>query len=472
MTTLIATRQRLTNRVIDEVCALAPEQRARRYWDTTVPDLCVQFNAKKTGTPSFMLRYTKLDGSDGDYAIGSVDKVSIEGARAEARRALNDLHAHGIDPVQARRDAREAAKAPQFKTFGDLAEAFMIVKAEQRPGKPPLDEVFFLRRYVLPVLGSRKFEKITTQCVIDLVISVKNEVGARRRRKGANGVTTANACHRAIKRVYRWACRKEIATKNPADCEIQYENRRPKRIGRLSEARFELFWNEITGQFYFWTRVRMGLLAMLLYLLTLQRPIDIARAKREHISLAKKMWIIPEDYTKTGYTYHIPLSDPVIRLFRIAMAESNSDYLFPSNRTNGPHLDEHSLTTCWIRARNRLLKKGALHDEDVELYDGRRFGRTQLRAKLGYSTEVAEAVINHVGERRTMSQLYDVEDMLPHMIRAQDDWAAEVDRMTQGNLSRLINHLEGDAAAPEKRLSAPPARRKEQAVFATGGQTA
>ena len=143
MTTPISTRQRLTNRVIDEVCALQPHQRARRYWDTTVPDLCVQFNPKKTGTPSFMLRYTKRDGSDGDYAIGPVDKVSLEGARAEARRALNDLHAHGIDPVQARRDAREAAKAPQFKTFGDLAEAFMIVKAEQRPGKPPLDEVFF-----------------------------------------------------------------------------------------------------------------------------------------------------------------------------------------------------------------------------------------------------------------------------------------------------------------------------------------
>ncbi len=468
----IPTRQRLTNRVIDEVCALDPNRRARRYWDTTVPDLCVQFNAKRTGTPSFALRYTKLDGTDGDYAIGSVDRVSLDGARTEARRALNDLHAHGIDPVQARRDAREEAKAPKLKTFADLAEAYMEVKAEQRPGKPPLDEVFFMRRYVLPVLGPRKFDKITTQCVIDLVISVKNEVGARHRRKGADGKTTANACHRAIKRVYKWACRKEIATKNPADIELQFEIRREKRSGRLCEKRFDLFWGEITNRFHVWTQVRMGLLAILLFLLTLQRPIDIARAKRHHINLSKKMWIIPEDYTKTGYKYHIPLSGPVVRLMRIAMAQTNSEYLFPSNRKNGPHLDEHSLTTRWIAARDRLLASGTLDDEDVELYDGRRFGRTQLRAKLGYSNEVAEAVINHVGERHGMSQLYDVEEMLPHMVRAQDDWANEVDRMTHGALSRLITHLEEKAVAFEARPFRPMVQPNNKSVFARDDLTA
>ena len=462
----IPKRQRLTNRVIDEVCSLDRAQRTRRYWDTTVPDLCVQFNANLTGTPSFMLRYTKLDGNDGDYAIGPVDRVSIDSARAEARRALNDLHAHGIDPVQARRDAREEAKAPKFKTFGNLAEAFMVVKAEQRPGKPPLDEVFFMRRYVLPVLGSRKFDKITVQCVIDLVISVKNEVAARHRRKGADGMTTANCCHRAIKRVYKWACRKEIATKNPADFELQFEIRREKRSGRLSETRFDQFWCEITDQFYFWTRMRVGLLAILLFLLTLQRPIDIARAKREHINLAKKLWTIPKEYTKTGYEYHIPLSEPVVRLMQIAIVQADSEYLFPSNRRNGPHLDEHALTTGWIRARKRLLDKGALDDEDVELYDGRRFGRTQLRAKLGYSNEVAEAVINHVGDRRSMSQLYDVEDMLPHMIKAQEEWAIEVDRMTNGNLSRLITHLESDVVVAQERPSTRAKQPKEPILSA------
>lgn len=444
MTALIPTRQRLTNRVIDEVCSLPPEVRARRYWDTTVPDLCVQFNAKRTGRPSFMLRYTKLDGSDGDYSIGSVDKVAIDSARTEARRLLNDLHAHGIDPVEARREAREEAKTPKFKTFGDLAEAFMVSKAEQRPGKAQLDEVFFLRRYVLPVLGSRKFDKITVQCVMDLVTAIKNEVGARHRRKGANGKTTANACHRAIKRVYKWACNKDVATKNPADFPPLFEIKREKRRGRLTEVRFEMFWSDFAVRLYKMTTPRAGLLATLLFLLTLQRPIDVSRALRSHIDLAKRMWIIPEDYTKTGYEYHIPLSEPVIRLLRIAMSLSNSEFLFPSSRANGPHMDEHTLTAGWIRARNRLLRAARLDEVDVELYDGRRFGRTQIRAKLGFSNEVAEAVINHVGQQHQGSRLYDVEEMLPYMIEAHDKWAEEVERMTDGELTHLIAHLEAN----------------------------
>ncbi|MBX3477662.1 MAG: integrase arm-type DNA-binding domain-containing protein [Brevundimonas sp.] len=442
MTTPIPTRQRLTNRVLDEVCALPPEARARRYWDTMVPDLCVQFNAKRTGTPSFMLRYTKLDGSDGDYSIGPVDKVAIDSARAEARKALNDLHAHGIDPVQARRDAREEAKAPKLKSFEQLAEAFIESKAAQRPGLPPLEEVYFLRHYVLPVLGSRKFDKITTQCVMDTVTSIKNEVGARRRRKGANGKTTANACHRAIKRVYKWACNKDLAIRNPADFAPLFDLKREKRRGRLSEERFGLFWGELTGRLYGMARPKAGLLAILLFMLMLQRPIDVARAKRVHIDLTKRMWVIPEDYTKTGYEYHIPLSEPVVRLLRVVMSMTDSEFLFPSDRENGPYLHEQGLTDGWIRVRRRLLETGRLDEKDVELYDARRFGRTQIRAKLGFSNDVAEAVINHVAQQHEMSRLYDVEEMLPHMIDAHAKWAEEVEEMTKGDLSRFIEHLE------------------------------
>lgn len=71
-------RLRLTNRFIDDVSAMPPDQRARRYWDTTVPEMCILFS--KAGTASFSLRYTKLDGTDGDYAIGQVNRITFDGA--------------------------------------------------------------------------------------------------------------------------------------------------------------------------------------------------------------------------------------------------------------------------------------------------------------------------------------------------------------------------------------------------------
>lgn len=440
MTKPFPTRLRLTNRAIDEICALPVGKRARRYWDTIVPNMLVQFSS--TGTPSFVLRYTKLDGSDGDFAIGLVSRVAIESARAVAKAAMNDLEAHGIDPVEARRQARAEARAPKLSTFADLAEAYMESRAALRPGQAQLDEVFFLRRYVLPEFGPRKFDKITVQCVMDLVTAIKMEVGDRKRRKGADGKCTSNACHRAIKRLYKWACNKELATKNPGDFKCLFPIKRPKRRGRLDAHRFDLFWTETTKRFDYTRRSKAGALAILLYMTTLQRPIDVARAMREHIDLEKRMWVIPEWYTKTGYTYYIPLSEPAVRLFRIAMRISEGDFLFPSNRKNGPHLDEHSLTTGWIGARNRLLKSGALDDVDVELYDARRFGRTQIRKKLGFSNEVAEAVINHVGEQNSMSQLYDVDELLPEMTEAHDKWCVEIDAMTDGGLSKIIDFLE------------------------------
>ena len=118
MTTSIPTRLRLTNRVVDDLVGLPPEQRARRYWDTSVPELYLQFS--RAGTPSFVLRYTKLDGSDGDYAIGKADRVTIDSARAVAKAALNDLEAHDVDPVEARRRLRLDARVPKLTTFGDI----------------------------------------------------------------------------------------------------------------------------------------------------------------------------------------------------------------------------------------------------------------------------------------------------------------------------------------------------------------
>lgn len=438
MTTPIPTRLRLSNRVIDDLIALPPDRRARRYWDTSVPGMCLQFS--RAGTPSFVLRYTKLDGSDGDYAIGKADRVTIDSARAAAKAALNDLEARDIDPVEARRQLRVDARAPKLTTFGDIMEDYIESKVALKPDAAEHDDVYFLRRYVYPEFGSRKFDTITVQCVIDLLTAIKNQVAVRNCRKGANGKTTANVCHRAIKRVYRRAVNKEIAARNPGDFPCLFPIRREKRRGRLDEYRFNLYWEVLAQRCErkAWRRIP---LAITLYMLTLQRPIDIARAKRDHFDLDRRMWSIPKEYTKTGYPYHIPLSEPVFRLIRAVMATSESEYLFPGNQSRR-HLNEQSLSAAWARYRNQLIASGTLEDKDIELYDCRRYGRTQIRKKLGFTNEVAEAVINHVGEDHSPSQLYDVGEMLPDMALAHAAWSAEVDALTRGRLSTLLERLE------------------------------
>ncbi|MBI2248660.1 MAG: hypothetical protein HYU61_02005 [Brevundimonas diminuta] len=77
-------------------------------------------------------------------------------------------------------------------------------------------------------------------------------------------------------------------------------------------------------------------------------------------------------------------------------------------------------------------------DTDVQLYDCRRFGRTQIRHKLGYDLDVAEAVINH-HDNSKMETLYDVHDFDDQVRDAQESWGREIMRMVEIDRTDLFN---------------------------------
>lgn len=426
------TKLKLTNGVVDELRALGPDQRSRRYWDTEVRGLYLQFS--KAGTPSYMLRYTRLDGRDGDISLGQADLVPLALARSSARDKLANLAALKIDPMEVRKRQREEAKNPPLETFADVAEAFLAKMKRQRSKERQVAETRHLRVYVLPEIGAISVKKLTKQHIVDLVYGIKSGVVTRKRRKGANGKTTANLCHNTIKRILRWAVDSELCTRNVADFKVMFPNKPPKRVGRLDEQRFAEFWNAATAKVKrdFGGRLN-GFLAQLLYMATLQRPIDIGRARREHFDLQAKLWTIPPSYHKTGETtgqpYFIPLTDLTIMLVKRAMRQRPGEYLFPSKKTDTGFLDESAISQNWRRQRDGLFKKGAITEFDIELYDCRRFGRTQVRHKLKFDLEVAEAMINHEVSNG-MERRYDVADLLPKVREAQEAWSAEIIEMT------------------------------------------
>lgn len=70
------------------------------------------------------------------------------------------------------------------------------------------------------------------------------------------------------------------------------------------------------------------------------RSESIRMAKPEHIDFDRKLWIIPKD--KMGREHWIPLTDPVIKLVKLALAQSDGDYLFNGSRPHKP-LSENTL---------------------------------------------------------------------------------------------------------------------------------
>lgn len=412
----IPTKVRLTNKVIDALAALEPSARARRYWDTEFPGFYLQFS--NAGTGSFYLRYTKADGRDGDFAIGRSDRVPVDGARTVAREKLSAFTLHGIDPVEDRRKARDEAQGKNDRTFAALVEAYIARKSKLRDGKP-LAEWFMLRRYLIPALGKLDIGKISEQRIVDTLEDIRIGVATRDARKNATGRTTATQCHKAVKRFFKWAVASDYIVKNPADFAGLYKGGAKKRYGRMNEQRLGLFWDAMVAKYQQSTWATLPL-ASLLYMATLQRPVDICQARKQDINLATRTWIIPDFMTKTGVEYFIPLSDLAVGIIQEAMRLHEGDALFPGH-LGAERVAEASMTGCWTYIRQALFDQGAIPDLDIELYDCRRFGRTYIEVNLKHSEAVSEGVINHHNESR-MESRYNVHNYQDEVRAAQEAW--------------------------------------------------
>lgn len=269
---------RLTKKSVEATVAGWKPGGPRRYWDTELPGLYLQFTP--AGYPSYVLRFTRPSGAKGDFTIGSARIIAPDQAREAARAKLAQLLLTGEDPVASRNASRNASRTASERTFEAVARRYLDTKAPRLRGPSHDEDV--LTRHVFPVIGSMQISDVTRQKVKDIVATVQLTVATRNVdfAKERNGKTTANRVHAAIRRVFDYAIDDEIVQINPAAMKRLFSHKPSKRKGVVTEQRFQAIWNEMSER----TSVyRQGTtLAVQLYMLTLQRPIDIARAERSH----------------------------------------------------------------------------------------------------------------------------------------------------------------------------------------------
>lgn len=417
---------RLTKRTVESIIDAWTPEAVRRVWDSELSGFYLSFTP--AGVASYCLRYTRKDGRKADYTIGRASLISPDQARDAARQRLAAMVLQGEDPVAARMAEREEARKARCETFGAVAEAYIADRSRHRVGRPPLVDEYVLKRYITPVLGSTNVKQVTRQMVKSLVEDCRAELLARSGEgtKIKNGNHTANRVQAVVRRVFDWAIDAEIVDRNPARFRALYNATPERRVGAINEARFKVIWNSLKSSVE--NLRQFTPYALMLYFLTLQRPIDICRARKQDFDFVNSVWRVPATRTKTGRPYEIPLSEMTLDILRKVFLRSDSDWLFPGIRGN-QHTGTSSLRRRLKVEMDRLVKRGALESVDVfELYDFRRFGRTQIRGKLGFPKEVAERVINHA-QTVPLSELYDVTDYAPLVREAHNAWAEEVERM-------------------------------------------
>jgi hypothetical protein len=149
-----------------------------RYW---VPD-----RDEATGELLRDLTSGKVRGTTREMGLGSFGVVTLEEARNHAREC-QQLRDKGIDPIDARRDAKlhaalEKAKALKFR---DAAAAYITAhRAGWKNGKHAAQWTSTIERYACPILGDVSVQAVDTTLimkVIEPIWSTKTETAGRLR---------------------------------------------------------------------------------------------------------------------------------------------------------------------------------------------------------------------------------------------------------------------------------------------------
>ncbi|MDY5467004.1 MAG: site-specific integrase [Campylobacter sp.] len=103
--------------------------------------------------------------------------------------------------------------------------------------------------------------------------------------------------------------------------------------------------------------------ALMLHILSANRPINTASAKWEYIDFENGVWRIPADDMKMDKAHEIALSEQMIKILKNQYKYTcNSIYVFPANNQNG-HLNKDTLGNVIrnIGAKNKYNVIASVH---------------------------------------------------------------------------------------------------------------
>jgi integrase len=268
--------------------------------------------------------------------LGPLHIVGLAEAREKAREARRLRH-EGIDPIEARVDARKTRQAEKqlaaatAMTFKGCAELYIEAHA---PGwKNPKHAKQWpstLETYVYPVFGALPVQAVD----VGLVMKVLGPIWQ-------NKPETASRVRGRIESVLDWATARGYRKgENPARWRGHLDNLLPAR-GKVRKVQHHpaLPYAKI-GEFIGALRKQEGVGARALefLILTASRTGEVIGAQWEEFDLTKKVWIVPGERMKAGKEHRVPLSERALAIIEGLKAERVNDhpFVFPGARPGRP----------------------------------------------------------------------------------------------------------------------------------------
>jgi integrase len=371
------------------------------HFDKSYPGLVLRCSYGGAKTWAYVFR---LHGMQRRITLGRWPGMSLADARTAWREA------HGIVSQGESPKHRRPAAADTFAAV--VAE---WLKRDQAENRSAADVGRSIERTVLPRWHDRMIATIKRRDVIEAIDAVADRgtpIAARR-------------LHAHLHRLFKWSVGRGIIESNPM-ADLPKPGAETRRDRALTDAELVVVWKAADELGWPFGQ------AIKLLILTGARRTEIGALRWSEIQ--GDAIRLEGARTKNSYPHHIPLSAAAGRVIETLPHIADSKYMLT--------VTGDTPISGWSKAKALLDRVATeIHGRalpDWRLHDLRRTVATGLQ-KLGFSLQVIEAVLGHIGGSRAgVVGVYQRHSFDPEKRQALDAWARHVEALVEGKPAAVV----------------------------------
>lgn len=257
------------------------------------------FTLSASGAAAWVLRY-RFGGKPRELTIGRYPDFSIVSAKAEALEARAKIQ-QGIDGAREKR--RTKVEAAAAMTFRQLADDYMAKVFPALATNTVTQRRRYVKKVILPKLGPLAAREVTGADIVSLLESV-----------GRNSQSVADVVFTTVSEIFKHGIARHVVTSNPCatlSLSAIVGKAEPKR------QRLKLTAEELRALLPSLPSMgEQNALVVKILLVTCTRIGELVKAEWSHVNFERAEWFIPDENSKTGRGFTVPLAPTVVEWFK------------------------------------------------------------------------------------------------------------------------------------------------------------
>jgi integrase len=359
------------------------------------------------GGKSWLFRF-KLHGKATWMGLGSVDVLTLAEAREKAA-ACRRMVANGLNPIDQRREAQEAAREAHGQTFQSVAERYIAAhKAEWRNAKHAAQWESTLSLYAYPHFGTRPVKSVALSHVLAALKPIWTEKPE-----------TASRVRGRIESVLDYATTYEMRSgENPARWRGNLDNllSRRSKVARVKHHAAAPYASVAAIMAKLGESKGLAAMCLRFTVLTAARSGEARGATWSEIDMEAAIWNVPAERMKAGREHRVPLSGPAMAILRevAQLGMEPSGLVFPGAIKSKPFSD--------VAVSKALRVAGG---EGFTVHGFRSSFRQWAAEQTAYPREVAEMALAHTNKDK-VEAAYQRSDLFEKRRRLLNEWGEYV----------------------------------------------